>query len=266
MAASTSPDADRLVPLAGGHNFRDLGGYETTDRKRVRWHVLYRSGKLSALTTDDVAHLARKGIRVVCDLRTPQERGREPSVSGFSQAHRDWDYDAGHDRLRAATSAPGATPQHVHAALAAIYQRMPWHFAEMYGSAFNHIIAGDLPMVFHCTAGKDRTGVLAALILRSLCVPEETVLADYMLTDQFLDVEAMVASARPEGAAGFGSIQAMSPEMRVPLMRCNPAYLEGALRAVEARHGSVLGYVEEVLGIDADGVTTLRQRLLEPAE
>jgi protein-tyrosine phosphatase len=266
MAAATSPDADRLLPLAGGHNFRDLGGYETTDGQRVRWQVLYRSGKLSALTTDDVAQLARKGIKMVCDLRTPKERDREPSVSGFSQAHRGWDYDAGHDRLLAATSARDATPQNVHDALAAIYEQMPWQFAEMYGSAFNHIIAGDLPMVFHCTAGKDRTGILAALILRSLSVPEETVFADYMLTDRFLDVEAMVAASRAQDAAGFASIRSMSAEMRAPLMKCDPAYLQGALRAVQARHGSVLGYVEEVLGIGADGVATLRRRLLEPAD
>jgi len=69
MPAATSPDADRLLPLAGGHNFRDLGGYETTDGRRVRWQVLYRSGKLSALTTDDVAQLARKGIKIVAEGR-----------------------------------------------------------------------------------------------------------------------------------------------------------------------------------------------------
>ena len=268
MPGSTFADDDRLLPLAGGHNFRDLGGYETADGQRVRWQVLYRSGKLSALTVDDVAQLAPKGIKMVCDLRTPDERKREPSVSGFSLAHRGWDYDVGHRGLLAAATAQGATPRHVHDALAATYEAMPWLFAEMYGSAFNHIIAGDLPMVFHCTAGKDRTGILAALILMALGVPEEQVIADYLLTDRFLDTDALAAAPRSDSgdaaAAGFAFIRAMPPEMRAPMLKCDPAYLRGALRAIEARHGSVLGYLDEALCIGADGVALLRRRLLEP--
>jgi protein-tyrosine phosphatase len=71
MPAATPADLpNRLLPLAGGHNFRDLGGYRTADGQRVRWRVLYRSGKLSALTAEDVAQLATRGIQAVCDLRT----------------------------------------------------------------------------------------------------------------------------------------------------------------------------------------------------
>jgi protein-tyrosine phosphatase len=273
MPAATPADLpNRLLPLAGGHNFRDLGGYRTADGQRVRWRVLYRSGKLSALTAEDVAQLATRGIQVVCDLRTPAERSREPSVAGWAAAHHGWEYAADHHALRTAASAPGATPQHVQDALAATYREMPWHFAEAYGSAFRHLIDGRLPLVFHCTAGKDRTGTLAALILRALDVPEPVVMADYLLTTQCLDVQALVAAppdaaaAGPSDAAGFSFIRAMSPELRAPLLSCHPAYLQSALRAVEARHGSVRGYVEAVLGIGADGLATLRQRLLEPAD
>jgi protein-tyrosine phosphatase len=275
MPAKTHSDRHRLLPLAGGHNFRDMGGYETADGRRVRWQVLYRSGKLSALTAEDVAQLAPKGIQVVCDLRTPEERVREPSVAGLGAIHRGWDYEAGHNALRSAAAAPDATPQHVHDALAATYRQMPWQFAEAYGSAFRHLIAGDVPMVFHCTAGKDRTGTLAALILRALDVPEAAVMADYLLTDRCLDVQALMAApprvvegmaGNDSAAAGFSFIRAMSPEMRAPLLSCHPAYLQGALKAVEARHGSVLGYLNEALGIDAAGVAALRHRLLEPAQ
>ena len=268
MPGSTFADDGRLVPLTGGHNFRDLGGYEAADGWRVRWQLLYRSGKLSALTADDVAQLAPKGIRIVCDLRTPAERAREPSVPGFSRAHRGWDYDVGHRSLLAAATAPGATPEHVRDALAATYEAMPWIFAEIYAQAFQHIIAGDLPMVFHCTAGKDRTGILAALILLVLGVPEEQVIKDYLLTDRFLDTDALAAAPRSKsggaGAAGFSFVRALSAELRAPLLTCDPAYLHGALRAIEARHGSVLGYFDEALGVGAEGVAALRQRLLEP--
>ena len=273
MPDSTIAANVRLLPLTGGFNFRDLGGYATASGERVRWQLLYRSGKLSALTSDDVAHLAPKGIQVVCDLRTQQERASDPSAPGFSPLHRSWDYDVGHSLLRDAAKANGATQQHIHDALAATYAVMPWLYADMYGAAFRHLIDGDLPLVFHCSAGKDRTGTLAALILTALGVPEATVLADYLLTDRYLDVNALINTPRtqaatapsdPAAAAGFSFIRAMSAEMREPLLKCDPAYLLGALRAVEARHGSVLAYVETVLGVGADDMAKLRSRLLEP--
>lgn len=267
--ASTCVDDTRLLRLAGGVNFRDLGGYRTADGRRVRWKRLYRSGKLSALTAEAVCQLAGEGIQVVCDLRTPAEREHEPSVTGFSREHRAWDVDVGHQRLRDAVAAPGATPHHVREALTATYREMPWRYAEMYGAAFAHIVAGDLPLVFHCAGGKDRTGTLAALILRALGVSEDQVIADYLLTDRFLDVQALQRvnagqEERPAGA-GFSFLRTLSAEMRAPLLRCDAAHLRAALGAVEARHGSVPGYVEDVLGIDATGLTTLRERLLEPA-
>ena len=281
-------DDARLVPLAGGHNFRDLGGYETADGQRVRWGLLYRSGKLSTLTDADVAQLAPLGIKLVCDLRTPAERTREPSVPGLSLAHRGWDYDVGHRRLLSSATAPGATPQHVIEALGATYEVMPWTFATVYGNTFQHLVDGDLPMVFHCTAGKDRTGILAALILTALGVAESEVMADYLLTDRFLDTDALAATqprslatgnvninesgndsveknVRTSSAdAGFSFMRDVAPELRAPLLTCNPAYLQRALRAIEARHGSVLGYLDEALGIDAASVAALRERLLEP--
>jgi protein-tyrosine phosphatase len=145
---------------------------------------------------------------------------------------------------------------------------MPWLYAEMYRSAFQHIVDGDVPLVFHCAGGKDRTGTLAALILTALGVPEQTVIADYMLTNRYLDVAALAAAPRvgaDAADAGFSFLRTLSPEMRAPLLTCHPSLLQGALRAVEARHGSVLAYVDEVLGIGADGIAALRQRLLEPA-
>jgi protein-tyrosine phosphatase len=150
---------------------------------------------------------------------------------------------------------------------------MPWLYAEIYRSAFQHIVDGDVPLVFHCAGGKDRTGTLAALILTALGVPEQTVVADYMLTNRYLDVAALAATPRVNsettGAAaadaGFSFLRTLSPEMRAPLLTCHPSLLQGALRAVEVRHGSVLAYVDEVLGIGAGGIVALRERLLEPA-
>lgn len=261
-------DDDHLVPLAGGRNFRDLGGYLSRDGRAVRRQRLYRSGSLAALTSDDVGQLAPLGIQVVCDLRTPPERAREPSVRGMAREHRDWDHNTSHGLLRAAASAAGATPQQVHDALAATYEAMPWIHAEMYSAVFHHLVAGELPLVFHCAGGKDRTGVLAALILTALEVPEDQVMADYLLTDRCLDTEALVAAPRtvvgPAGVADIDFLRAMSPALRAPLLKCHPDLLRGALRAIAVRHGSVLGYIDAVLGVDRSGVAQLRHHLLEP--
>ncbi len=266
MTTFTDHDAARLLPLAGGFNFRDLGGYRTLDGRCVRWRRLYRSGKLSALTAGDVARLAGEHIRLVCDLRTPQERAQEPSVTGFGAVHRGWDQDAGHSRLRDAVASEGATPRDVQAALAATYREMPWQFARPYADVFRLLAEGELPLVFHCAGGKDRTGVLAALLLLALGVQEEVVVADYLLTDRFLDVAALqrASAARGDeaGAAGFSSLAGLSPELRAPLLRCDAAYLRAALDAVAQRHGSVPTYLDEALGIDAAALGQLREGLL----
>lgn len=147
-------DDDRLLPLAGGRNFRDLGGYSTTDGQRVRWGLLYRSGTLSGLTDADVAHLASRGIGVVCDLRMTKERQIDPSVTGYSREHRAWDYEIGHNRLHAIATAEGAIPQHLRDELVTFYAGMPWLYAEMYRDIFAHLVADDLPLLFTAPAAR----------------------------------------------------------------------------------------------------------------
>ncbi len=271
----TLDTSERHVRLTGGHNFRDLGGYRSADGRTVRWGRLFRSGKLSGLTASDVVRLADHGIRVVCDLRTPVERRREPSVPGVAPLHLGWDYDVGHGRLRELAGQPGVTPEQVHDALADAYAAMPWQFARPYADAIRRLVDGQLPLVFHCTAGKDRTGVLAALILRALDVPEADVVEDYLLTDRCLDVAALVASSPARdvqkgagessdgGAAGYGFLRQLDDRARAPLLSCHRDFLGRAMDAVRHRHGSVAGYLDEVLGIRADELTRLREHLLE---
>ncbi len=272
----THDTPERHLPLEGGHNFRDLGGYRSVDGRTVRWGRLFRSGRLSGLTTDDVARLAGRGIRVVCDLRTPVERRREPSVEGLAPVHLAWDYDVGHGRLRELASQPGVTPQQIHDGLADAYAGMPWQFARPYADAIRLLVDGQLPLVFHCTAGKDRTGVLAALILRALEVPERDVVEDYLLTDRCLDIAALVASTRPadegtagsgpaaeNGAAGYGFLRQLDARARAPLLSCHRDFLARALDAVMARHGSVAAYLDEALGIREADLLRLRDQLLE---
>jgi protein-tyrosine phosphatase len=255
----------RSLPLAGGRNFRDMGGYPTTDGRRIKWGVLYRSGLMSGLTQKDITYLSGLDVKVVCDLRTPEECRTEPSVPGFAKRVREWDYDIGHQAVYDAALRKAATPDDVRDALIAAYENMPWQYAGLYRDSVAHMIAGDLPLVFHCTGGKDRTGLLAALVMTALSVTDEMVMQDYLLTNELLDTVKVLENLRKgDAAGGFAFMGAMPADLRAPLMICDPAYLQAALTAVERKNGSVLGYFEQELGVGPSGIEVLRERLLEP--
>jgi protein-tyrosine phosphatase len=258
----------RVVALAGSRNLRDLGGYPTTDGRRVKTGLLFRSGVLSGLSSDEVAHLRGMGMEVICDLRTPAERLAQPTPQGITtRDYRGWDYDAGDAALHAAGQAPGARPEHVRDAMVEAYKALPWRLAPQYKAVFEHIIAGDLPLIFHCSGGKDRTGILAGLILTLLGVSRHLVFEDYALTDDLLDAEKILQMRQAAGVAmgPSASVAAMDPALRAPLVRTEPLYLSAALAAMENECGSVALYVEDVLGIDEAGIEALRAQLLEPA-
>jgi protein-tyrosine phosphatase len=257
----------RVLPLAGGRNLRDLGGYPTTDGRRVKRGLLFRSGVLSGLSADEAAYLRDLGMQVICDLRTPAERAAQPTPSGITQReYRGWDYDAGDAALHAAGQAPGAKPEHVRDAMVEAYRALPWRLAPQYTAVFEHMLAGDLPLIFHCSGGKDRTGILAGLILTVLGVSRNLVFEDYALTDELLDAEKILQMREAAGLAmgPSASVAAMDPALRAPLVSTSPLYLAASLAEMENQCGSVALYLEEVLGVDEDGIEALRERMLEP--
>ena len=264
-----SPGAQaRVLPLAGGRNLRDLGGYPTTDGRRVKRGLLYRSGILSGLSGDEVGYLRNMGMEVICDLRTPAERLAQPTPEGITaRDYRGWDYDAGDAALHAAGHAPGAKPEHVRDAMVEAYKALPWRLEAQYKAVFEHMLAGELPLIFHCSGGKDRTGILAGLILTVLGVSRNLVFEDYALTDELLDAEKILQMRQAAGVAmgPSASAAAMDPALRAPLVTTSPLYLAAALAEMENQCGSVALYVEDVLGVNEDGLETLRGILLEPA-
>ena len=178
----------RLLPLQGGQNFRDLGGYRTRGGKTVRWGMLYRSGSMHFLTPADFDYLARRGIRTVCDFRSTKERSGEPVVWPAGKAPHvladDYEMDT---RALAPKADHMPTAAEAKATMTATYPQLLKQFNSQYRRMFGELLAGRVPLAFNCTAGKDRTGVAAALILTALDVPRETVIADYLLTNKYFD-------------------------------------------------------------------------------
>jgi protein-tyrosine phosphatase len=260
---------DRVIHIPGTRNLRDLGGYETEDGRRIKWRRIFRSGALGPLSDDGRASFSALGIRTICDLRTSTEREREPfAFQGLvaGEAYLSWDYDTVYEWRKAFEREP--TPSSAREVMFALYEELPNRFADRFRSVFSRLAQDDTPLLFNCSAGKDRTGITAALILLALGVPRQTVIEDYAMSDKVVDFEHEVVRPRLESgesmAAGFAMIASLSPELRAPLLASDPAYLDHALTSIDQRHGSVSAFLENVSHIDADTIAAMRAHLLEP--
>ncbi len=265
------PVASRVLPLQGGRNFRDLGGYRTMDGSRVKWGKVFRSGVMDGLTDNDYDYLASLGIRTVCDLRAADERRAEPTDWRAGDIRYMTFPDPTSDEDASPLSVlkdPDVTPERVAAAMAKGYVGIAYDQAPAYRAMFDRLAGGEIPLAFNCSAGKDRTGIGAALLLTVLGVPRETVIADYALSDDVVDYmnEFMGEDARAaalERGSPYAFLFQMPPQMVEPLMRSDPLYIESALDALATRYGSVMTYIRQELNVTDDEIQAIRAALLE---
>jgi protein-tyrosine phosphatase len=253
-------DERRLIPLEGGRNFRDLGGYATSDGRRVKWRTLFRSGSLAGLTPADYDSLSRLSIKVVCDLRTVQERNAEPNrwcevanIGYWAREH----YDS-FGELRKVMAADVSSFEMARAAMIEGYRRLPFEQAPAHRELFSRLAAGEIPLVFNCSAGKDRAGTAAAVILSSLGVPRETVVEDYLLTDRVVDLERIYMATAHKSV-----LMSRAPGVVAAVLKSDAVYLHAALDAVEAKHGTIAAYVRDALGITEEVSSAIRRNLLD---
>jgi protein-tyrosine phosphatase len=256
--------------LEGAPNFRDLGGYRSRDGRRVRHGVVFRSETLAHLTPDDVERLRALGVRRVADLRSPAERGRNPSrwpagaEPEILNVDVTVDVRAGNEELLALLREDPSE----HGALRlmrANYRHLPRAFEPALAGIFAALADPDrgLPFVFHCTAGKDRTGFLAAMLLTALGVARDEVERDYAATMEHSDVPRLVQGAADYLASEFGA----PPERAVveALVAARPVYLAAAFDELDERYGGVDAYLERVGRLDSPRRARLRDALLEDA-
>jgi len=252
-------EAQRVVPLAGQSNFRDLGGYATEDGHHVRWNMIYRSGELSGLSAQDYRTVDGLGLRTVVDLRDRGERTRNPTVWGAAPVRR---FTSPKTASVIDAGSPLADPTldatRAHGALVDFYRRMPTLYAPEYRVILHELVAGHAPLLLHCTAGKDRSGVAAALILSALGVPRATVIEDYQLTDRLLE-----PLARMPMTDALRHMRSLPPPVQQALMSADSDYIRAALDAVDARYGSVNGYLARELGVGPRQLRRLRALYLQ---
>lgn len=253
--------------LTGGCNLRDLGGYGTGDGRTVAHGRLFRSGVLAYLTPQDHARLATIGLRTVIDLRRPDEIEAEPTRWPRPVETIAFPEDPQHGPgQRGAPWERSATRDEARTWMLASYGTMGEWLAPHLRATLRALLDGRTPLLFHCAAGKDRTGFTAGVVLALLGVPEETILADYAFTDRAVDLHAFTRDHRGAALGVTDSdhpIDRLPPDVRTALITADPDYLRAAFAALDERHGGIEGYARAVLHVGPGDIAALRSALLE---
>ena len=262
--------SDRVLALEGVHNFRDYGGYPVAGGGRLRRGVLWRSGQHHGATESDLERIAALGLVSVFDLRSSKERTTHPCrrpagfigevIYGEDPAPRVREHSAPHvaaaqaPRQRDAASTREGMRQNYgmiafRPELVATIRRYLADLAQ-----------GKGPSLVNCMAGKDRTGIAVAALHLATGVHRDDIIEDYLLTNTAGDVEARIAAGMATITEVTGQLD---PEVLRILMGVEAEYLESAFRMMAEKHGSIDGYLREVLGVDGALKERLRAALVE---
>ena len=265
-AGTTRIVSVRRLPLEGAKNFRDLGGYRSSDGRYVRWGLVYRSNHLVHLTARDSEYLRGLGIRLVCDVRSEGERVRAPD-HWLGNAPEVLPVPIGSNLITSPTAddlkrrVAAINAQTKDSDRAYEYATV---YARQYGRILQRIAAGDLPVVEHCTAGKDRTGVFSAILLTALGVPRGAVVHDYLLSNQFLLAPDAIESTAADLQLAFGLPEPPDLSTVKTIMTARPETLEATLDKIDQAYGSFHDYLRDAVKLSDSDLGRIRQRLLEP--
>jgi protein-tyrosine phosphatase len=240
----------RELQLEGSVNFRDLGGLQTAAGATIRRGQVFRSDALHGLTGADLDLLADYGIAMLVDLRDLREIERSGPSPLLDHGVRHF-----HAPLMASTE-PAAMPDPAPG-MDVLYGSMLERAQPQFGAIFQSLAqAENLPAVIHCAAGKDRTGVTVALLLRLLEVPDEVIVLDYALTDR--NMERLMAHLAANG------YQPADVQYPAHYMRAEAATMQRFLQAMDVTFGTAEDYLTAA-GVSTDQIGSIRQQLLEPA-
>ncbi len=261
LAEDAHDGGERFIPVAHVVNFREVGGYKTADGRTVKRGVLYRSGGLDKLTQAGLDSLQARGIQCVFDFRSVEESTPAPDILPHGVTYYPLplateDKDNQLERLRALLFNKAA----LRDMMLKLYRDVVVdRNAQVFGTVINHIAqAENRPALIHCTAGKDRTGVAVALILALLGVPDETIIADYTLSNHHYNDYYAYA----QKAIGRYSVLGIRADDLWPVLVSEPRIMAGTLAHIRERYGSIEAYLQDAAGVTAEAIEQLRAELV----
>jgi protein-tyrosine phosphatase len=254
--AQVADSAKRHVVLQGAANFRDLGGYTTADGHHVKWGEIYRSADISKLTDADLNVLKDKRITYDVDLR-----GRQESAQAPDRLNPNTDYilcPAGSDNMdwiKSISKLKGNQGD----SIMVVYYSNTQYLAERYKPFFDKLLnlPPDNSLLFHCTAGKDRTGIGAALLLYSLGVPYDTIISDYLASNYYrMDVNAKMINQMVK-------FMHVDNQVATDMASAKKEDLDATFNAITKQYGSIGIFLRTQIGLDDKKIALLKKKFLE---
>ena len=255
---------ERVLPLAGVHNFRDYGGYAVRGGGHLRRGWLFRSAQHRDATPEDLRQIGELGLRVVIDLRGERERHVAPCrrPEGFDAKVLFVNEETSGLAPHIEAARDVGDPEQARAAMCAGYAAMPFRprLIEAMRLYFEALAETDGPTLIHCMAGKDRTGLAVGLLHAAMGVSHDDIIADYLLTNTAGDAEERIAAGAVVVRKAYG---AGLPDAAVRvLMMVRPEYLDAAFAGIRERHGDLDTYLAEVLEVSPERRQQIKRRLL----
>lgn len=251
MMDSKQDVSRRHLPLSGASNFRDLGGYVGQEGRPVKWRIIFRSDHLANLSAEDLQQIQSIGIKRSFDFRGVQE--------SQAQAY-DWPDIQRHSLSIEPTVVQRLQAQHLTGkpltaadaldAMQTTYRDFVRVDSGRFAQLFEHLLDQPEPLLFHCTAGKDRTGLAAALVLYALGVSEADIWRDYLLTNQLYKRNSIGATS-------------LAPDVLKIVWEVQESFLQASLEEIHARYGSVQNYLNQELNLTPAALLRLQSLYLD---
>lgn len=258
---SENGDPERRIELEGAANFRDIGGYPTRGHRRVRWRSIFRSGHLASLTENDLQVLKELGIQTICDFRSTEEITRQPNRlpenSSLEYLHLPIVNSAMEPTEAVKRILNNDTSWFTPDFMVNAYIEKIDAFPDTWHHLFEHLAQRrSRPLLFHCTAGKDRTGVCAALILLILGVSERWVIHDHALSNIYNagQIQQIQDKLRKAG---------IDPEKLMDYMTAPETAITAVIEHLKKEYGSARGYLIRKAHVKATWIEKLQEEMLE---
>ena len=264
-AMTTRPPrtSDRFIDIDGSINLRDFGGYPTKDGETVKRGLLFRCGALTGISESAYSDFAELDIGVICDLRSHMEAEEMPTpmASPFDCRVHIPIWPGSSAQFRESVQDKRPAPTEFIEFMRNVTRDIARDHVEAYKELTTELIATDRGFLLHCSAGKDRTGFGAAIILRILGVRDELIFEDYLISNQASELSGNMKKRMLEQASAEGEYIQLDDHVIAILAGVKKEYLEGAFAEINEHYGGISGYLEAI-GITASEQSHLRQRLV----